>query len=115
MSNFYDVSADPLKNPENPNAPPEGFFRLLNRDGKGIGLGFHCPHCGVTFFNLSERAGVKHCRKTEYLPSPSFQLSPLPTWNARPIVHRAGATVLMDVNTEDAEPVVWAGSKLPRI
>jgi len=115
MSNLIDVSSEPLKNPENPNPVPEGFFRVLNREGKDIGLGFHCSRCSYTFFNVGEKAGVRHCGKTEFLPSLSFfeRLStpPLPTFQARPSVHRAGASVLMDVDTDDTEPVVWTGTK----
>jgi hypothetical protein len=98
MQRFVAVNGAP---PQKTNEPPAGFFRVLNRVGKDIGLGFHCPDCHNVFFEVSERAGVKHCGRVEFPPSQSFfaklAAAPLPKYSPRPIGHRAGASVLVEV------------------
>jgi len=95
MNSFVHVNGKPPQ----ANEPPEGFFRLIGREGKDAGLGFSCSTCHQVFYNVSEKAGIRHCGRTEYLASSFFSrlIDPLPKYSPRPVVHRAGANVLVEV------------------
>ena len=64
--------ATPLrdKSQANPQKYPEGFFKLLARSGRRLGLGFFCSKCGVSALGLTTKNTVKHCGgKVESVPT----------------------------------------------
>lgn len=64
--------ATPLrdKSQYNPQKYPEGFFKLLARSGRRLGLGFFCSKCGVSALGLTTKNTVKHCgNKVERVPT----------------------------------------------
>ena len=50
-----------------------GFFRLVGRDGKDLGLAFYCPRCKASACGLDEAtAAVRHCGKVTKFPTGLF-------------------------------------------